>query len=100
MFKKGIKTEAENYRPISLLPLILKVTEKSIHNQVQGYLRKTELLYIYEFGFRTNHSTGTCLLWPTDTILNGAENGKHNGMILIDLQKIFDTLDHKVLLEK
>ena len=33
-------------------------------------------------------------------ILNGAENGKHTGMILIDLQKAFDTIDHKTLLNK
>ena len=36
----------------------------------------------------------------TDKILNGAENGKHTGMILIDLQKALDTLDHKILLGK
>ena len=33
-------------------------------------------------------------------ILNNTENGKHTGMMLIDLQKTFDTLDHKILLEK
>ena len=33
-------------------------------------------------------------------ILNSAENGKHTGMMLIDLQKAFDTLDHKILLRK
>ena len=33
-------------------------------------------------------------------ILNNAENGKHTGMMLIDLQKTFDTLDHKILLGK
>ena len=33
-------------------------------------------------------------------ILNGAQNGKHTSMILIDLQKAFDTLDQKILLDK
>ena len=55
LFKKGIRAEAKNYRPISLLSLILKVTEKSIHNQTQDYLQKNELLYIYQSGFGANH---------------------------------------------
>ena len=38
LFKKGVKTEAKNYRHISLLHLILKVTEKPIHDQTQDYL--------------------------------------------------------------
>ena len=33
-------------------------------------------------------------------ILNGVGNGKHTSMILIDLQKAFDALDHKILLDK
>ena len=33
-------------------------------------------------------------------ILNGAENGEHTSMILIDLQIAFDTLRHKTLLDK
>ena len=74
--------------------------EKCTHNQTQDYLRKNELLYSYQSGFRTNHSTDTCLPQLNDMILNGAENGKHTGMILIDLQKAFDTLDHHIFLEK
>ena len=61
LFKKGIKTKAKNYRPISLLPLISKVIEKSIHDQTQDYLKRNALLYFYQSGFRANHSAGICL---------------------------------------
>ena len=97
MFKKGIKTEAKNYRPISLLPLISKVIEKSIHDQIQDYLQRNELLYNYQ---SRKIIPDSCLSQLTDMILNGVENGKHTGMILIDLQKAFATLDHKILLDK
>ena len=100
MFKKGIKTEAKNYRPISLLLLISKVIEKSIHEQTQDYLQRNELLYSYQSGFRASHSTDTCFSQLTGIILNGAENGKHTGMILIDLQRAFYFIDHKILLNK
>ena len=97
MFKKEIKTEPKYYRSISLLLLISKVIESSIHNQTQDYLQRNELLYIYQLGFRTNHSTDRCLSRLTDMVLNSTENGRHTGMILIDLQKAFDTLDHNIL---
>ena len=98
LFKKEIKTEAKNYKPISLLPLISKVTEKSTHDQ--DYLQGNELLCSYQSGFSANHSTDACLTQLTDMILMGAENGKHTGMILIDFDKGFDTLYHKILLDK
>ena len=99
-FRKGIKTEAKNYTPISLLTLISKVIENSTNNQAQGYLQRDELLHIYQLGLRANHSTCKSLSWLTDMILNGAKNGKHTGIILIDLQNAFDTFDHKILLDK
>ena len=87
MFLKGIKTKVKNYSPISLLPLtISKVTEKWIHNQTQGYLQRNESMYIYQTGHITaHHSIDTYLSRLTDIILNGPENRKHAGMILIDL---------------
>ena len=71
------------------------MTEKSIRNQTHDYRQKNELLYNYRSDFRTNHSIDTSLSQLTDMILNDAENGKHTGMVLIDLQKAFDTLEHK-----
>ena len=63
IYKKGSLTEASNYRPISLLPLISKVIEKVIHDQTSAFLNSRHLLYNYQSGFRKNHSTDFCPLF-------------------------------------
>ena len=54
----------------------------------------------YQSGFWANVSTDSCLVQLTDIILRGMEKGFHNGIILVDLQKTFDTIDHTILLQK
>ena len=49
-FKKGTRTDPQNYRPFSLLPLVSKTTEKSIHFQIEDYLKKKKLIYMYQSG--------------------------------------------------
>ena len=97
LFKKGSKTEPKNYRPISLLPLISKIFEKIVHDQTQKFLIDNNLLFKYQSGFRPNHSTNSCLTYLTNKILTGFDNGMVTGMILIDLQKAFDTIDYEIL---
>ena len=96
IYKKGSLTEASNYRPISLLPLISKVIEKVIHDQTSTFLNSRNLLYNYQSGFRKNHSTDYCLSFLNDKILKGFDQGLMTGMILIDLQKAFDSIDHDI----
>ena len=55
---------------------------------------------MFQAGFRTNHTTDICLTQLTDFVSTGMDKQMHTGMILVDLQKVFDTLDHGVLLEK
>ena len=74
LFKKGSKTE--NYRPISLLPLVSKIIEKIIHNQVENFLNSHNIIYKYQSGFRINHSTGSCLSFLSNKIKQGFEEGK------------------------
>ena len=50
--------EPSNYRPISLLPLISKISEKIVHDQMIDYLARYNILYKYQSGFRTKDSTG------------------------------------------
>ena len=89
-----------NYRPFSLLPLISKIFEKIVHDQMTDYWAQYNILYKYQSGFRTKHSTDLCLSYLNDKILKGFDNGLFTGMILIDLQKAFDTIDNNILLEK
>ena len=100
LYKKGSALEPKNYRPISLLPLLSKLFEKVIHNQTQHYLDKNNVLYKYQSGFRPKHSTDTCLSLLTDKIMSGIDKGMLTGMILIDLQKAFDTIDHGIFFNK
>ena len=100
IYKKGSKSDPANYRPISLLPLISKVIEKVIHDQMQNYLDNHKILYPYQSGFRSNYSTNSALTYLTNYISEGFDKGLYTGMILIDLQKAFDTIDHKLLLKK
>ena len=57
-------------------------------------------IYKFQSGFRAHHSTDTCLTYLSDKILQGFDNGMLTGMILIDLQKAFDTIDHEIFLDK
>ena len=91
---------AKNFRPISLLPIVSKIIEKVIHNQTMNDLTEKSILYRHQSGFRKNHPTDTSLAYLTDKILTGFHSGLLTGMILIGLQKAFDTINHNILLRK
>ena len=57
-------------------------------------------MYNFQSGFRQNHSTNLCLAHLTNKILKEFAEGLLTGIILIDLQKAFDTTSHEVLLQK
>ena len=99
-YKKGSRTEPKNFRPISLLPLLSKLIEKTIRDQVQNYYNENNIFFSFQSGFREKHSTDTCLTYLHDKILKGFDEGLLTGMIAIDLQKAFDTTDHEILLSK
>ena len=100
LFKKGTRTDPKNYRPISLLPLLSKTFEKVIHLQTAAFLDSNKILFANQSGFRPKHSTESCLTHLCDRIIEGCDSGCHTGMILIDLQKAFDTINHDILLDK
>ena len=100
LFKKGSRLDPGNYRPVSVLSVLSKVLERAVHTQLCEYLEKKSVLYNKQSGFRRNFSTDTCLIGLTDYLKSEVTNGNYVGMVLIDLQKAFDTVDHGILLSK
>ena len=56
LYKKGRNTDPENYRPISLLPILSKIIERVVYNQLLEHLEKHDVLYEYQSVFRSNNS--------------------------------------------
>ena len=68
IFKKDDRTVFNNYTPISLLPIISKVVEKVISDQLNEFFVKHKLLFDHQYGFRSWQSTGHAALELTDRI--------------------------------
>ena len=100
IFKKSDTTSVGNYRPVSILSIISKIYEKIVYDQVESYFKVNKLLYKFQSGFRSGFSTDTCLIHLTDYIRLEMDKGNLVGMILLDLQKAFDTVNHSILLMK
>ena len=100
LFKKGCPLTASNYRPISLLSVFSKVTEKIMYKRLYSFLENHEVLYNLQFGFRGSYSINHALVSLTEAIKNSLDNRKYGCGIFIDLQKAFDTVNHDILLKK
>ena len=61
---------------------------------------KKKLLFDFQSGFRSNFSTDSCLTYLTDYIKTHTSKGLYTGMLMLDLQKAFDTVDHDILCKK
>ena len=98
--KSDDRRKCENYRPISILPIISKVFEKEIFCQLYCYLSKNELLSRFQSGFRPKHSTLSALIQLCNQLLKNMDNGKMNCVAFLDVKKAFDSINHKILLHK
>ena len=100
IFKKGNKTDPNNYRPITLLPFISKIFEKCIHSRIIDYLIEFNILAPEQYGFRPKLSTFEALNQFIEYQYDSLNKKKSCFNIFIDFRKAFDTVDHNILLTK
>ena len=89
-----------NYRPISVLPVFSRISEKLIYKRLLDYLNKHDILSKNQFGFRSMTPTSMALLKLVDDLSRVLDDGGYAVGIFIDLAKVFDTANHKILLKK
>ena len=96
LFKKVSKADPLNYTPISLIPLLSKAFGRIVLDQTNDFLNHNNILYNDQSSVRTNHPTDTSLPFLNDNILKCSKHGLLTGIILIDLEKAFDTINHDI----
>ena len=96
--KKDEATDKQNYRPVSVLPLLSKVFEKVIYDQLSQYLDK--YLNSLLCGFRKAHSSQHALFKLLQAWQEELDKSGFVGTILMDLSKAYDSLTHDLLVAK
>ena len=99
-FKKGERSNGENYRPVSDIIFVSKIIESAVFEQTFTHFNRSNLWHSNHHGFRPNHSTATALAQLQKIWVDGAENKTLTAALLLDLSAAFDVVDHKILLEK
>ena len=101
IYKPNEKNERifkKNYRPVSLTPIVSKVFERTMYNEINQYINN--FLSPYLFGFRKEHNTEQCLVAMFELWRKALDNKKVAGDVLTDLSKAFDCLNHNLLIAK
>ena len=92
--------EPSDFRPISILPILSKVYERLIMNQMVGFLETEQLLSQNQSGFRKGHCTTTTCIKIRDDILKAMSRGEITLSVMADYSKAFDTVDYETLIRK
>ena len=98
VFKKDSKLDYSNYRPISLLSNIKKILEKLMYKRLYTFLNNNNIIFNLQFGFRQQYSTSHALINITENTIKALDDGNIVCRVFADLQKVFDTVDHQMLL--
>ena len=101
VLKSGDVQEPSNFRPISLLPTVAKVSETFLYNKITNFLKVFDLLDANQYFFRQQRGKIDALAHFVENSRDTLENQPKRSIgLFLDLKKAFDTVDHNLLLRK
>ena len=101
IFKKpGLAIEYKNFRPVSNLRYVFKLTEGAVASQLMEHMTVNNLHLKFQSAYEKNNSTESALLKVKNDILINMDEQKVTLLVLLDLSSAFDTVNHQVLLER
>ena len=71
-----------------------------MHNRLYKILNDNNIIYPFQFGYQSKCSSSFAWIHLTETIKEAPDQEKYGCGILVDLQKVFDTVNHKILISK
>ena len=100
LFKKGIKSDVNNYRPVSLLSIVARVFERIMFKYLYNHLKENFVISSNQSGFLPGKSTVTQLVEVYYHLCNAIENHKEVCVVFLDIAKAFDKVWHEGIIYK
>ena len=100
IFKKGLRSDPSNYRPISLACICCKIMEHVMLSHIAKHIAKNNVIINEQHGFRNKLSTIAQLINTNTDWANTLNNKGQTDIIFLDFSKTFDKMSHKFILSK
>ena len=99
-YKSKERNLINNYRPISVLPALSKIFDRVVKERLFKYMRDLNILYESQYGYKHQHSTVNAITEFVAKTLHAFSRNEPTLAVFLDLIKLFDTLNHEILLGK
>lgn len=98
--KVTVPESFSDLRPVSLLPVVSKILERIVYDQINNHICDLKIIPENQSGFRKGHNTSSTLSGVLDDIVGDLDSGMVSIMVLLDFSKAFDTINYNLLCAK
>ncbi|KAJ0175082.1 hypothetical protein K1T71_009223 [Dendrolimus kikuchii] len=100
LHKRGDRMQMENYRPITIIPILSEIFEKAMLRRLMNFADKFNIFTPNQHGFRKGSSTTLAIFKLIKTSIEALSNTEHIASLYLDMSKAFDLVHHDKLLTK